>query len=159
MNVSTSSTTVRDSRRLPAEDIALTLEQLIRLHFSQSFRHGLKPAQWHALRYFAFADPADRTVTAFARHRASTMGTASTTISTLVRKGYLARDYGSGVPRNRGLHLTAAGEALLADDPIQNLAEAITQIESSEQEILAAALRKLVTIMTEARSAPPESDR
>lgn len=157
MNVSTTTSTTRDSRAQPAEDIALTLEQLIRLHFSQSFRHGLKPAQWHALRYFAFADPGDRTVTAFARHRASTMGTASTTISTLVRKGYLARDYGSGVPRNRGLHLTAAGEALLADDPIQNLTEAIEQLGAEEQETLSNSLGKLVKIMADARSTPPEA--
>jgi DNA-binding MarR family transcriptional regulator len=98
--------------------IAAALEQLVRLQFSQSFRHGLKPAQWHALRYFATAPEEERTVTAFARHRASTMGTASTTISTLVRKGYLARDYGQGVPRNRGLHLTEAGNKLLREDPV-----------------------------------------
>ncbi|SDF44101.1 hypothetical protein SAMN05216241_101103 [Limimonas halophila] len=131
------------------EDIAVTLEQLIRVHFSQSFRSGLKPAQWHALRYFATAEPEDRTVTAFARHRASTMGTASTTISTLVRKGYLARDYGRGVPRNRGLHITDAGRELLQQDPIQNLVNAINRLGDSERANLDTALHRLVADMVD----------
>jgi len=132
------------------EDIAVALEQLIRVHFSQSFRSGLKPAQWHALRYFATAEPEDRTVTAFARHRASTMGTASTTISTLVRKGYLARDYGRGVPRNRGLHITDAGRELLEQDPIQNLVNAINRLNESERASLDSSLHKLVADMVDA---------
>jgi len=131
------------------EDIAVALEQLIRVHFSQSFRSGLKPAQWHALRYFATAEPEDRTVTAFARHRASTMGTASTTISTLVRKGYLARDYGRGVPRNRGLHITEAGRDLLEQDPIQNLVNAINRLSDNERASLDTSLRKLVADMVD----------
>lgn len=135
-----------------SEDIALALEQLIRLHYSQSFRHGLKPAQWHALRYFALADEADRTVTAFARHRASTMGTASTTISTLVQKGYLARDYGDGVPRNRGLHLTERGEQLLQDDPIKTLVDAIEDLSPDERQQMARIVDKLVTQMSRART-------
>jgi len=135
-----------------SEEIALALEQLIRLHYSQSFRHGLKPAQWHALRYFALADEADRTVTAFARHRASTMGTASTTISTLVQKGYLARDYGDGVPRNRGLHLTERGQKLLEDDPIKTLVDAIDDLSADERQSMSRILDKLVTKMSRVRT-------
>ena len=130
--------------------IAATLEQLIRVHFSQSFRGGLKPAQWHALRYFATAEPEMRTVTAFARHRASTMGTASTTISTLVRKGYLARDYGHGVPRNRGLHVTEDGLELLEQDPIHNLINAIDRLPESQRGTLNDALHQLVADMIDA---------
>jgi hypothetical protein len=33
--------------------IALALEQLVRVQSARSFTHGLKPAQWQALRYFA----------------------------------------------------------------------------------------------------------
>lgn len=138
-----------------AEEIAAALEQLVRLQFSQSFRNGLKPAQWHALRYFASAPQEKRTVTAFARHRASTMGTASTTISTLVRKGYLARDYGQGVPRNRGLHLTEAGQRLLNEDPVQTLVQAIDHLEADEREVFSRAVRKLLAALAEARSDTP----
>jgi DNA-binding MarR family transcriptional regulator len=127
-----------------ARGIALALEQVIRLHYSNSFRHGLKPAQWHALRYFDMADEGERTVTAFARHRASTMGTASTTISTLVRKGYLARSYGHGVPRNRGLHLTDKGRAMLSKDPIQAMVASLESLPASERSHLQHALDKLM---------------
>jgi len=130
-----------------SKEIALTLERVIRLHYSQSFRHGVKPAQWAALRYFAHADAADRTVTAFARHRASTMGTASTTISSLVEKGYMARDYGDGIPRNRGLHLTERGRRLLEDDPISSLVGAIDELSDDQRQTMSRILDKLVTKM------------
>lgn len=142
----------RENDTFAASDIALALEQLMRLHFSQSFKGGLKPAQWHALRYFAHAPKEERTVTAFARHRASTMGTASTTISTLVRKGLLARDYGNGVPRNRGLHVTEAGLELLTDDPIQALVDTIGALEQTDTDLLRSTLPKLVDRMAHARN-------
>jgi len=132
--------TTKSATTADARGVALGLEQVIRLHYSTCFRHGLKPAQWQALRYFAEAPPEQRTVTAFARHRASTMGTASTTISTLVKKGYLARDYGTGVPRNRGLHLTDTGRELLRDDPIQGLVDAIAQLPAEERTAMARTL-------------------
>jgi DNA-binding MarR family transcriptional regulator len=128
------------------ETLAQTLEQLVRVQFARSFVHGLKPAQWHALRYFATAPQDARTVTGFARHRASTMGTASTTITTLVRKGYLGRAEGHN--RNNGLHVTEAGRALLADDPIQGLVAALATLDDGEREALQSALPKLVARMT-----------
>lgn len=149
---STSTSQQGSEKPRSAEEIAAALEQLVRLQFSQSFRNGLKPAQWHALRYFATAPQEERTVTAFARHRASTMGTASTTISTLVRKGYLARDYGQGVPRNRGLHLTEAGQRLLNEDPVQTLVRAIDDLDVSEREVFSGVVQKLVTDLAQARN-------
>jgi DNA-binding MarR family transcriptional regulator len=125
--------------------IAQALEQLVRVQFARSFVHGLKPAQWHALRYFAVMPEMERSVTAFARHRASTMGTASTTITTLVRKGYLGR--AGGNTRNSGLHVTHAGHQLLSDDPINDLMDAIAGLEPDERAALERALPKLVRHM------------
>ena len=126
--------------------VAHALEQLVRVHFARSFVQGLKPAQWHALRYFAVMPLEDRTVTAFARHRGSTMGTASTTISALVRKGYLGRSSGSA--RNSGLYVTDAGHDLLRDDPINDLVRAIDTLDESERAALERALPKLVNQMS-----------
>jgi DNA-binding MarR family transcriptional regulator len=126
--------------------VAHALEQLVRVHFARSFVQGLKPAQWHALRYFAVMPLEDRTVTAFARHRGSTMGTASTTISALVRKGYLGRSSGSA--RNSGLYVTDAGHDLLRDDPINDLVRAIDTLDESERATLERALPKLVSQMS-----------
>jgi len=125
-----------------ATAIADTLERLMRVQFAHSFVAGMKPAQWNALRYFAAAPDELRTVTAFARHRGSTMGTASTTISTLVRKGYLGR--GRGSDRNAGLYVTDAGRALLARDPIHGLAEAIAGLDAASRATLAASLPRLL---------------
>lgn len=122
--------------------VAHALEQLVRVHFARSFVQGLKPAQWHALRYFAVMPLEERTVTAFARHRGSTMGTASTTISALVRKGYLGRSSGSA--RNSGLFVTDAGHELLRDDPINELVRAIDTLDEQERAVLERALPKLV---------------
>ncbi|WP_156092610.1 MarR family winged helix-turn-helix transcriptional regulator [Rhodovibrio salinarum] len=137
--------TITDHER-GAGAVAHSLEQLVRVHFARSFVHGLKPAQWHALRYFAVMPQEQRTVTAFARHRGSTMGTASTTISALVRKGYLGRR-GSGA-RNSGLHVTEEGHELLSDDPINELVQAIDTLDPQERSALERALPKLVDYMT-----------
>ena len=125
--------------------VAHALEQLVRVHFARSFVHGLKPAQWHALRYFAVMPLEERTVTAFARHRGSTMGTASTTITALVQKGYLGRSASSA--RNSGLYVTRAGHELLRDDPVNELVRAIDTLDAHERSVLERALPKLVTQM------------
>lgn len=122
--------------------VAQSLEQLVRVHFGRSFVHGLKPAQWQALRYFALAPACERTVTGFARYRCSTMGTASTTISTLVRKGYLGR--AGDNPRNSGLYVTAAGYELLRDDPIHALVGEIAGLDPADQAALERTLPRLL---------------
>lgn len=133
--------TITDHERGPGA-VAHALEQLVRVQFARSFVHGLKPAQWHALRYFVVMPREERTVTAFARHRGSTMGTASTTLSALVRKGYLGRS-GKGA-RNSGLYVTEAGHELLRDDPINDLVQAIDTLDPQERAALEKALPKLV---------------
>lgn len=137
-------TTRTTADEIDARTIADAIEKVMRLHYSKSFYHGLKPAQWHALRYFAGAEPSARTVTAFARHRASTMGTASTTISTLVRKGYLARTGAQSVPRNRGLHLTDAGWGALKQDPMNRMVASLEGLSTDQRRNLHDTLGKLM---------------
>lgn len=139
---------------IDARTLADDVEKVMRLHYSNSFCHGLKPAQWHALRYFASVAPSARTVTAFARHRASTMGTASTTISTLVRKGYLARAGAQSVPRNRGLHLTEAGWGALEEDPMHRMIASLEGLSGEQRQGLHEMLGKL---MADLGAEPPAS--
>jgi DNA-binding MarR family transcriptional regulator len=122
--------------------IALTLEQLWRVQLARAFTHGLKPAQWQALRYFATMPSELRSVTAFARHRCSTLGTASTTISALVQKGYLGR--GEDRLRNQDLYVTAAGHRLLRQDPLRDLIARIADLGEPERAALERALPRLV---------------
>lgn len=111
---------MEDRAAAAAEEIEL----LLRVHMRISDRDPLPPAQWQALRYFAHAPRETRTLSGFARHRRSTMGTASTTVSRLVEQGYLQRGEAGG-ERNVGLRPTPAGWAILKDDPLHDVADAL----------------------------------
>jgi len=114
-----------------AAQAAQEIEKLIRIHFRNSYRDNLRPAQWQALRYFASASQSNRSLTAFARYRRSTMGTASMTVSQLVDRGYLERGDPEG-QRNVGLRVTEQGWRALENDPMNELVAAIGDLPSGE---------------------------
>ena len=109
-------TTNMSDQRL-AEQAAHEIEKLIRIQLANSYRNELRPAQWQALRFFATADPRDRTLTGFARHRRSTIGTTSITVSQLVDRGYRVRGDPQG-QRNVDLRVSDKGMAALEHDPM-----------------------------------------
>jgi len=118
-----------------AEQAAHEIEKLIRIHLANSYRNELRPAQWQALRFFATADPRDRTLTGFARHRRSTIGTTSITVSQLVDRGYLLR----GDPRsqrNVDLRVSDKGLAALEHDPMKELENALAGLPDGQREEL-----------------------
>lgn len=106
--------------------MALLLEDVMRRFLQLSYQSGLHPAQWSALRYFNLAGPDKRSLTDFARHHRTTMGTASTTVSTLVGKGYLIK-HGFRGP----IELTSEGRALLAGDPLEAVASTFGQLDET----------------------------
>jgi DNA-binding MarR family transcriptional regulator len=108
--------TPHDLAREAAEELA----RLCRVQLSNSYRNGLRPAQWQALRFFGDPDISDRSLSAFARYRSSTLGTASTTVSQLVERGLLARSDPKN-QRNVGIYVTDQGRIALAEDPLQDL--------------------------------------
>jgi hypothetical protein len=57
------------------------------------------------------------------------MGTASTTVSTLVSKGYLQKHSFRGA-----VNLTKKGEALLRDDPLGNVVTALNRMSAFERD-------------------------
>src|SRR5581483_1540762 len=67
------------------------IERLGRIAHLRGFHLNLNPAQWGALRFLARANPSARTTTVFARANGTTQGTATQTISALVRKGLVSR--------------------------------------------------------------------
>lgn len=108
------------SERVVAELVA----QLGRIAHGEGLIGGLTPAQWTVLRYFARANRYSRTVSAFAAFHATTRGTASQTIKSLVNRGYLARKRSKRDGRSARLDLTGKGTATLADDPFEALVRA-----------------------------------
>ncbi|MDZ7712840.1 MAG: MarR family winged helix-turn-helix transcriptional regulator [Rhodovibrio sp.] len=123
-----------------SEQAAHEIEKLIRIQLANSYRNELRPAQWQALRFFARADPRDRTLTGFARHRRSTMGTTSITVSQLVDRGYLERGDPSG-QRNVDLRVSEKGLKTLEHDPIKELEDALDRLPEQQRDQLLAGLR------------------
>jgi len=105
--------------------LALLLENVMRRYLQRNYHRGLHPAQWSALRYFNLAGPNQRTLSDFARSHRTTMGTASTTVSTLVGKGYLIKRGFRGP-----IELTDDGRALLRHDPLDEVADTLAQLDS-----------------------------
>lgn len=112
-----------------SQAIALQMETLLRRYIRENYRQGMHPAQWSALRYFKLAPPESRSLTGFARAHHTTMGTASTTVSTLVGKGYLQKHSFRGA-----VNLTKEGEALLRNDPLSCVVTMLNRMSVFERE-------------------------
>lgn len=121
-------------------DILTQIQDFRRLCNKAEHADGLRPTQWHALRHFANAPIAERTVSGFAAANRTTPGTTSVTISALEGRGLLKR-----VQRPTGwaVEITEAGRALLERDPMTCLAAALEACSADDK---AATARVLATL-------------
>ncbi|PWC42079.1 MarR family winged helix-turn-helix transcriptional regulator [Azospirillum sp. TSO22-1] len=127
-----------------AQAIAEVMMHIGHIADSLGYSRGLKPSQWTALRYFASANPSQRTVSAFADFHATTRGAASQTVEVLVSKGLLTR---VPVPEDRRvvqLHPTDEALALLQHDPLQEFSAVIAGLEQDDQFHLAETLSRVL---------------
>ena len=104
--------------------LALLLESVMRRYLQRNYHRGMHPAQWSALRYFKLAASDKRSLSDFAKAHRTTMGTASTTVSTLVGKGYLVKRGFRGP-----IELTEAGHQILADDPLDEVVGSFARLD------------------------------
>lgn len=126
-----------------AQAIAELLTLVGRLSHSRGFTGGLNPAQWMALRYFSRANESVATVMKFAEHYGTSRGTASQSISALVRKGYLSRAPSKSKKSSHVLMLTETGLDLLRSDPVQGLIEGIKKLDDNHRQCVSEALEIL----------------
>ena len=105
--------------------------------------HRLTPAQWTALRFFARANRLSRTPSAFSAFHATTRGTASQTVKSLVALGLLERHRNEDDGRSIRFELTAEGHAALAADPLGALAARIAHLPDDRRAALLSALKTL----------------
>ena len=110
-------------------------------------------AQWTALRFFDKANRASRTPSGFAEFHATTRGTASQTIKTLVARGLLERHRADHDGRSVCFELTEAGRALLEHDPLRHLARAIARLAPDGRAMLGRILPDLVATLARERGA------
>lgn len=127
-----------------AAAIAELVERLSRQIQGASYAHGLKPAQWSALRYYARADRAARTIRAFAAIHASSHSAASQIVTGLKRRRLLVAKASTEDARQQVVELTAAGAKLLRRDPLKPVTATLARMPAREQRALQASLRRLL---------------
>ncbi len=138
----------------PASEVAEQLVHLARLVHGGARDDGLTPAQWTALRYFARANRFSRTPSAFSDFHATTRGTASQTVKSLVALGLLERRPNEQDGRSALIEVTQAGRDKLAQDPIESLADLIAALPPTERQAFSAALTRLTGSMARLRASP-----
>ena len=115
---------------------------------------ALTPAQWMALRYFARANRASRTPSAFSEFHATTRGTASQTVKSLVEAGLLERSASDRDGRSVRFDVSPAGRAALSQDPLNALADVLSALPETESRALLARLQQVTAALAERTSAP-----
>ena len=146
---------VLDRTPTPEQTVAELVEQLGRCACSEAFAAGLNPAQWAALRYFERANRFSRTVSAFAQYHGTTRGTASQTIRSLVRKGYLLRLPAKHDQRSFRLDLTDTARQALGSDPFGEFVSAASALPAAQCSALAEGLRAILDQVLEKRARRP----
>lgn len=133
----------QDAGPIPCHSAEL-LVHLARLVHSAAADVSLTPAQWTALRYFASANRLSRTPSAFSEFNATTRGTASQTVKSLVQRGYLTRTRSERDGRSATVDLTAKARRILEDDPFEAVVRAAAGLSPAQRDRTAASLRGIL---------------
>lgn len=145
-----------EQARAQTTDLADLIVHLARLGQSG---HGdgalpLTAAQWTALRYFARANRFSRTPSAFSEFHATTRGTASQTVKSLVAMGLLTRRSHEHDGRSTVIDVTEAGHAQLRSDPLRDLRMVLGALPDAARAALTETLSQAIVDMAQRRSAP-----
>lgn len=141
----------------PADSATLCAEVIVhlaRLAQAGPSPQALTPAQWMALRYFARAKAPSRTPSAFSEFHATTRGTASQTVKSLVSLGFLERRSNEADGRSVRFEVTGAGLRALQDDPLNGLARVLGDLPPASRDALLSSLRRVTADLAAARAAP-----
>lgn len=128
--------------------------QLGRAAYGESSAASLTPAQWMALRFFARANRFSRTVSAFADFHATTRGTASQTVKSLVARGFLTRTRSARDGRSTTFDLTEKSRRQMDDDPFEAVVRAAESLPARERSRTESALRGMLQKLAVARDKP-----
>ena len=128
------------------------IERLARLVTNEGRVHGLKPAQWEALRYLARANRFSRTPGGLTAYLGLTKGTVSQTLMALERTGLIEKTAHPGDGRSVRLDLTEKGRALLAFDGMASIREAFETLPAPLRATLGDGIAALVGSVLAARS-------
>ncbi len=128
------------------------IERLARLVTNEGHAHGLKPAQWEALRYLARANRFSRTPGGLTAYLGLTKGTVSQTLMALERAGLIRKTANPGDRRSIRLDLTEKGTALLALDGMATIRAAFAALPPPLRAALGEGVAALVRSVLAARA-------
>ena len=131
--------------------VSLLLERIARVLQNDTHQHGLKPAQWEALRYLARANRFSSHPSALTSYLGVTKGTVSQTILALEKKGLVEKSTSPGDKRAVRLSLTTEGKALMDADPLKAIESYSSELENEIGE----SLEKLLHRMLDERGGRP----
>jgi len=129
------------------------IERLARLITNEGHSHGLKPAQWEALRYLARANRFSRTPGGLTAYLGVTKGTVSQTLMALERAGLVEKTANPGDGRSVRLDLSKEGRTLLALDGMASMRHALSALAPERRAALRDGLEALVQAALAARGA------
>lgn len=145
-----------DTTRTPADPShpAEMLVHLARLVHGANCDASLTPAQWTALRYFASANRFSRTPSAFSEFHATTRGTASQVVKSLITLGLVERRAHDSDGRAALIEPTEAGLAKLECDPLRDLIACIRTLPEGRRMAFTQTLADLAESLARRREAP-----
>ncbi|MEQ1785236.1 MAG: MarR family transcriptional regulator [Hyphomonadaceae bacterium] len=123
--------------------VARLLEQTARAVYEARGPKAIHAGQWAVLRYLAKAGRQARTVGGVATYLGVTHAPASRAVASLARKDYVTVKPDPEDRRVRRVELTEAGRALLDQDPVHKLTDAIGALSAEKRKDLAAMLETL----------------
>jgi DNA-binding MarR family transcriptional regulator len=144
---------MRQSANDDARELAELLLQLGRAAYAEGADGALSAAQWAALRYFARANRFSRTVSGFADFHATTRGTASQTVKSLVTRGYLERTRSKRDGRSVLFKLTPRARRQMRSDPLDALVRAAGRLDPGALQALTGELRRVGEYLDSERNA------
>ncbi|MEE8338717.1 MAG: MarR family transcriptional regulator [Xanthomonadales bacterium] len=127
--------------------VAELLARIGRTAYGDGFAEGLTPAQWTALRYFSRANRFSRTVSGFAEFHATTRGTASQMVKSLVKKGFLTRKRSEQDRRSVRFDLMEKSLALLERDPFESLVAAAGELSNTSRQVISRGLDCMLQVL------------
>jgi DNA-binding MarR family transcriptional regulator len=137
-----------------AAEIADLVLQLGRTAYADCTAGGLTQAQWIAIRFFTRANRFSRTISGFAQFHATTRGTASQTVKTLVEKGYLERTPAEKDARSIRFDLTALARQKIHHDPLIGVTNAAADLSEEERARMTTILRAMLENLGAGRGRP-----
>jgi len=127
--------------------VAELVLQLGRAAYAECSASGPTQAQWIALRFFARANRFSRNVSGFADFHATTRGTASQTVKSLVEQGYLQRTRVETDARKIRFDLTPRARQVLARDPLKGVVHAARKLSPKQLDRTASGLRQIIATL------------